>query len=454
MISLKAMKRFEKNRNGAALQYFVEGDTQWKYVGTLEDGIEWYNSTLINGKPGGEKIGWTTLDEQGDADYIESRHTLDELKGKNNVKFRIAFGSDGTSAVGEGIAFDDILIGERSRKVLLEHFTNTESKAASEATKFVDEILPRRVNDVINIQYHTNFPGTDQFYVSNQGDASARIFSYGLSRVPYSMIDGGFSVSAYASLADYKSLKLDTNDLSRRSLKDAQFKISVDGTEAPSSGVLTIKTKITSLVAGNYDNLLLYLVVTEKKNSSLETGALGEKTFYNVFRKFVPDAGGLELKKSWTSGEAVVIPDQTWAIPANLGKSDIEVIAFIQNSQTKEVYQISSDLMKTQKSGFSNSPNQAEAGSEDLSKETATSFGLDPNPADERLTIEFNNRLAADAEVRIFDLQGAIKATYKVASGESGLFIEDLSLKAGIYFVRIKSGVVDLGFRKLIVTGE
>jgi len=268
------------------------------------------------------------------------------------------------------------------------------------------------------------------------------------------MIDGGFSASEYASLADYKSLKLDTNDLSRRSLLDARFAITVDGDEAPGSRVLTIKSKITSTIEGSYDNLVLYLVITEKKNSTLETGALGEKIFYNVFRKFVPDAGGLELKKSWTKGEVVIIPDQTWAIPANLGKSDIEVIAFIQNSQTKEVYQISSEIMTTSKSGIKISPNEAEAGSEDLSKETATSFGLYPNPADERLTIEFNNRLAADAEVRIFDLQGAIKATYKVAAGESGLFIEDLSLKAGIYFVRIKSGVIDLGFKKLIVTGE
>lgn len=453
MISIEAIKRFEKNRNGAALQYFAEGDTEWRYVGTLDDGIEWYNSTLISGEPGGEKIGWTTLGEAGEKEYIHSSHALDELQGRKNVKFRIAYGSDGSNAIGEGIAFDDIRIGERSRKVLLEHFTNTGSKSGSEATKIVDEILTRRTNDVINIQYHTNFPDNDLFYSANQGDASARIFSYGLSRVPYSMIDGGNELM-YASLADYKTpiTDLDTNDLSRRSLLDTRFEIEVGGAEA--SGVITVKSKITSIVSGSYDNLVLYLVVTEKKNISTETGALGEKTFYNIFRKFIPDAGGIELKKNWTKGEAVTLPDQIWAIPGNLSKSEIELIAFIQDCRTKEVYQVSSDLLTTAKSGISNSPNAAVEGSEDLSEETATSFGLYPNPADERLTIEFNNRLAADAEVRIFDLQGVIKATYKVASGESVLFIENLSLKAGIYFVRVTSGTFDLGFKKLIVTGE
>ncbi|MBK7131722.1 MAG: T9SS type A sorting domain-containing protein [Bacteroidales bacterium] len=453
MITLQAFKIFEKNRNGAALQYKTEG-SDWKYVGTLEDGINWYNSTLINGKPGGDKIGWTTLSEEAaDVDYVPSSHALDELKGKKNVKFRLAYGSDGNSLDKEGIAFDDIWIGERTRKVLLEHFTNTFSKKGSEATAFVNKIIKVRDKDVINIQYHTNFPDDDPFYLVNPGDASARIFSYGLSKVPYSLIDGGYSNDLYASLSDYKAEPLDSNDLSRRSLLDSKFSLTI--TPKITGGVLTVNSTVTALNAFTSDNLILYLAVTEKEAISDKPAALGEVNFKNVFRKFIPDAGGIDLKKTWTKGESFAIPEKTWVIENIKNNSDIEVIAFVQNSQTKEVYQVASGLLKTGKSVFDNLKLDENAiGTESSLLPEIITFGLYPNPASDKLRIEFSDKLAAETDIKIFDFQGAVKKTYKVASGESELFIEDIGLKAGIYLVRISSGGVDLGFRKLIITGN
>lgn len=453
MITLQAFKIFEKNRNGAALQYKTEG-SDWKYVGTLDDGINWYNSTLINGKPGGDKIGWTTLsDENADVDYVPSSHALDELKGKKNVKFRLAYGSDGNSLDREGIAFDNIWIGERTRKVLFEHFTNTFSKKGSEATAFVNKIIKVRDKDVINIQYHTNFPDDDPFYLVNPGDASARIFSYGLSKVPYSLIDGGFNSTIYASLSDYKTAPIDSNNLSRRSLKDSPFSISI--TPKIAGGVLTVSSTVAAVNAFSSDNLILYLVVTEKEVVSDKPAAMGEVIFKNVFRKFIPDAGGIELKKAWTKGETFSIPEKTWVIENIKNFADIEVIVFIQNSQTKEVYQANSATLKTGKSVLENSQQPANAaGNENNLMQAIVSFSIYPNPASDKLQIEFSDKLASETDVRIFDFQGAVKKTYKVASGESGLFIDDIGLKAGIYLVRISSGGVDLGFRKLIITGE
>jgi hypothetical protein len=452
MITLQTFKIFEKNRNGAALQYKTE-DADWKYVGTLDDGINWYNSTLINGKPGGDKIGWTTLGETGDVDYLPSSHALDELKGMKNVKFRIAYGSDGNSLDKEGIAFDDIWIGERTRKVLFEHFTNTFSKKGSEATTFVNKITKGKEKDVINIQYHTNFPDDDPFYLGNPGDASARIFSYGLAKVPYSLIDGGYNTTLYASLSDYKTAPIDSNNLSRRSLKDSPFRISL--TPAIAGGVLTVNSTVTAVDELTSDNLVLYLAVTEKDVISDIPGALGEVNFKNVFRKLIPDAGGIDLKKTWTKAETFNVPEQTWVIENIKNFADIEVVVFIQNSQTKEVYQANSGTLKTGKSVFDNLKQQANAiGNEDNLPAATISFGLYPNPANDKLRFEFSDKLGSETDIRIFDFQGAVKKTYKVASGESEFFIEDIGLKAGIYLVRISSGGVDLGFRKLIITGE
>ncbi|MCU0472065.1 MAG: T9SS type A sorting domain-containing protein [Bacteroidales bacterium] len=452
MIALKTFKRFDKKWNGAALQYKTDYNNTWNLVGTLDDGISWYNSTEINGKPGWQKTGWTKIGEP-DKTWVDTRHELDSLRGKKNIKFRITYGSDGSTPENEGIAFDDVWIGERSRKVLLEHFTNTASKRGSKATKTVNEIINGREKDVINIQYHTNFPGDDPFFTYNPGDASARIFSYGLSRVPYSLIDGGYSQADYATLSDNITEPLDSNDLSRRSLMDTRFNISVLPKIA--GEVLKINCTLTAVDEFNSDNLMLYLVVTEKKNSD-HTGASGEKDFYNVFRKFIPDAGGIELVNNWTKGETYSIPEQTWIIEKIKQSSDIEVIAFIQNSQTKQVYQANSEALTTLKSANNNlvPPDEVKDGAEDTSKETATCFSMYPNPAVEKLTIEFNNNLASGADIRIYDLQGVVLSTYKVASGESVFTIENIRLREGIYLVRITCGGINPGFRKLIVSGN
>jgi len=450
MFRMQMRTKFDKNADGAVLEYKVGDRMKWKPVGSLDDGINWFNSPSIR-FPEGNQTGWTTNDA-ADTLWKSVANTLTDLAGKKYVKFRIKYGTDGYASDNDGIAFDDIYIGESTRKVLLEHYTNAGSRSGSEATAYVNEIIKGKEKDIINIQYHTNFPGNDLYFSSNPGDASARIFSYGLSKVPYSLIDGGFSKDEYASLSNYKTAKLDSDDLSRRSLMDSRFRISV--TPEIAGGVLKVNSSVTAVEGFTSDNLVLYLVVTEKENDK-ETGALGEKNFYNVFRKFIPDAGGIGLRRTWTKGELVLVPEQTWIIENIKDFSDIEVIAFIQNSQTKEVYQAESKVLPTGKSATDKSIQDKNAiGNEDKLFPAVISFGLYPNPAVGRLTIEFSSPVETDADIRIYDMQGAVKSAFKVAVGESSLIIDDLGLRSGIYLVRITSGGKDLGFRKLIVSGD
>jgi hypothetical protein len=436
MISLELWRQFDKDRDGAALQYKVKDEKNWHYVGTLDDGIKWYNSAVIKGKPGGEPLGWTTKDSK----WIESRHTLDELKNQKDVKFRIAYGSDGTATNNDGIAFDNIWIGERSRKVLLEHFANTSSLPSKDATSIVNSVVSKKTGDVINIQYHTNFPGADPFYNENPGDASARILFYGLTKVPYSFIDGGNIDSLYAKVYDYKLASLDSNDVTRRSLINPKFIISLDS--AVSGGILTVSGKITALDVVNSDNLTLYVAVTERINTN-HTGANGETTFNNVFRKFVPDAGGISLNKNWLKGESFILPKKTWVIEKTLNLADIVVIAFIQNNVTKEVYQASSQTNSN-----------IVVGIEKLTNGKEDNFALYPNPANNRLTISFEKTLVRGADISIYDVQGTIIKSYKAGSGITEYTIESLGLKSGIYLIRVSKDGVNLGFKKLIVSGD
>lgn len=434
MISIKLWKRFDINRDGAALQYKI-GDTEgWQYVGTLGDGINWYNSTLIKGRPGGDQIGWTAgAGNSKDATWIESRHKLDELVGKKDVKFRIAYGSDGTSQDNDGIAFDDIWIGRRTRGVLLEHFTNNSSSSAGTATTMVSDLANRDTVDIINIQYHTNFPGTDPYYDANPGDASARFLFYGLSRAPYSFIDGGTRKN-YANIFDYLIADIDSNDLTRRSLISPSFSITL--TSTVTGGILTVSGQIKALEAINSENITLYLAVTEKKNT-----APGGTEYFNVFRKFIPDAGGISLSKTWSKEEPYTLSEKTWTIKNISNAADMEIIAFIQNNITKEIYQAESNL----KHGII-------VGIDNLFANNGKGFSLYPNPTGSRLTIAFEKAVENEADIRIYDFSGTLIRTYKTGSGQSEITIDNPGLTGGIYLVRVSSAGMDWGYKKLIVS--
>jgi hypothetical protein len=445
MIRLNMWRHFDNNRDGAALQYRIGDIGAWQYVGSIDDGINWYNSTLINGRPGGDQIGWTT--PVPETKWTEARHTLDELTGKKDVKFRIAYGADGESQNNDGFAFDNIFIGERTRNILLEHFANNSYLKSSEATAMINDIVLDYPDDIINIQYHTNFPGIDSFYLDNPGDASARILFYGLTKAPYSFIDGGTREN-YAGIFDFANEELDgsltkisASDVTRRGLIIPVFDIEMNQ-PVISGGVLTVSGQITALDDIALNNLTMYIAVVEKLNTNY-TGAAGETEFYNVFRKFIPDAGGINLKGTWTKGEVATITDKTWVIEKTLNSADIEVVIFIQNNVTKEVYQAVSEIKPDISVGIENSG---------LLRDIE--YALYPNPARSQLTISFGETLDSETYVYIYDFKGTVVQSYRVEAGETELRIDDLGLPDGIYLIKVTSGKFNTGFKKLIITGS
>ena len=437
MISLKLWRRFDRNRDGAALQYKVGDNQEWEYLGTIDDGVEWFNSTLIKGRPGGDQIGWTTL-QTPDEDYVDAKRRLDELNGKRDVKFRLVYGSDGTSQDNEGMAFDDVRIGTRSRNVLLEHFTNNSSVAVIEANNIVHTVSSALSKDVININYHSNFPGFDNLYNDIPSDMSARVLFYGLTKVPYSFVDGGTG-NQFAGLFDYIVADLDSNELNKRSLISPQFMIEIN--PVISGGMLVVKPRITALENLYEENLTLYVSVTAREILTL-TGANGETVFRNTLRKMLPDAGGINLVKTWNKNQVWEAPDLTWKVTNIYDARDIEIIAFIQNNISRKIYQ-------ARASGI----NDISVGAENLYGSEAP-FTIYPNPAANRIVISFGEPLAIAATIEILDHRGALLRKYRAEPGQSVLDVNDHGLSDGLYVVRMRSGSLVHGIRKLVVSGN
>ena len=165
--------------------------------------------------------------------------------------------------------------------------------------------------------------------------------------------------------------------------------------------------------------------------------------YYNVFRKFLPDAGGFSLSKSWDKDDTYTLSDITWVIENIADAADIEVIAFLQNNITKEIYQAASNVEHNIAVGIDN-----------LAREYENIFSLYPNPATDRITVTFEKTLEKAADIVIYDFSGSVVRTYRTGPGIGEYVIEDTGLMGGIYLVRVTADGTNWGYRKLIISGN
>jgi len=106
-VAMKIWIESEFSWDGTVLQSSVDSGRTWVNVGDFGDDFNWYNDTTIDGEPGGQQIGWSGT---GFGSYIVSFTPLDpSLVGMPDVRFRVAFGSDG-SVQEDGFAFDDFAL--------------------------------------------------------------------------------------------------------------------------------------------------------------------------------------------------------------------------------------------------------------------------------------------------------------------------------------------------------
>lgn len=321
---------------------------------------------------------------------------------------------------------------------MLEHFTNYNNTDNKDANELMKEVVDNTGSDVINVQYHTNIPGADDFYYDNEADVSARMLFYGLSGTPYSFVDGGINTN-YAFEYNYVlNNRLDSVDLYKRSMINPYF--DMDISSQLTEGVLTVSCDITAMEDVDAQNLTLYVLVIEKETDY--NAPNGETVFYNVFKKMLPDAGGTDIKKSWLKGESESFDGFSWLIENIYDTGDIEIIAFLQNNASKEVYQSVSTYQ----------PDVATAAYDPINEDVTYDFSVYPNPASDYLQIDFRKELESDAVLSIYNYAGNKLLSRKLPGGLSELRIDDLNLPEGIFIIRLLRDGRSIAYKKLVVS--
>ncbi|MBN1952002.1 MAG: cadherin-like domain-containing protein [Bacteroidales bacterium] len=434
MIKLSLWKGFSQSFDGAVLQYTNDNGLNWHIIGEKDDGINWYNSTGIQGNPGDQPVGWTS--NLHDEHWHTAKHKLDipDLMESESVRFRIAYGATGQISENYGIAIDSIWIGVRKKNVLFEHFTNSSDEYCAFINSEVNALFNAAENnrDVIDIQYHIGQPdfGDDPFYDLNPEFVNSRKVYYNVQSVPYGVIDGGLGNQNQLRFTEEEELT--SNQLNLAALEDNDFDINLDA--SPQSNYFDLQVEVIALRNIPEKELVLHVVVVENVIEEV-TGANGETHFESVFKTMLPEAFGTTITRSWEVNDMEVY-NFTYEYNGVFSDTSLRAVVFLQDPDTRKVYQaaIVDPNPKT-----------------DLgpAREENRFFDLFPNPAEEHTFLKLNEPLGA-VSLEVMDINGRLVYQEDLYGAAGIIRISLEGLQDGMYTVSLKGKDQVYGIRKLI----
>ncbi|MGH1337185.1 MAG: T9SS type A sorting domain-containing protein [Aureispira sp.] len=453
MIAFDLWRDMLEDIDGTVMEYYDNNTNTWERVGDVGEGILWYQSNILLARPGAQQgtalpRGWT-----GQSNGFESaRLRLDQFKGERDIRFRLAFATSQqtvidslTGAIYEGAAFDNVWIGERSRNVLVEHFSNEHYQTLSGLTSddidgFVYNKIynPNYGNDVILLQYQTNEPGPpDPINQSNNADLSGRSFGYYSAGADEIRIDGRLIGTGRSTDLNEWEMDYDMLQFPDFEIRIAQ-PITVVGNEISSNA--TIEALVDKDSAG-YD---IHMAIVQ---DSLNFNARNFEML-SIVRKMEPSNIGIPENHGWVVGQTATIA-HTWDYTnqlntASFNPNELEVVVFIQKRSTKEVFQATT----TQDMNRYN-------GTQTIAMDPRTEiFDLNvyPNPSSDLFNVAFDKALGQTYNWRLVDVAGRTLQVGTAEAGTEQFTIDANRLTDGAYFFVINSEDHEVyAQRKLIV---
>jgi hypothetical protein len=420
MIALDIYRSMIKDTEGVVIESTTDGGKNWKVVGGEKEGINWYNSESIEPGPGEGNIGWTGEEPfTPDNGWVDARHDIDSLAGETSVQFRIAFSSKhGENAQDrDGFAFDNFRVREKERMILLEHFTNTSSSEARDASNIVNDLYTKNFKDIVKLEYHTSFPGQDPFNEHNSAVPAIRSLYYDISRVPYSLINGGHSSTLKY---DHDPELPSQEELKAAALEDGYFRIDIDADYSTVN--MAGEVDITALEALNAEERIIQIVVYEKLITGVST-LNGSSSFLNVVKDMLPNSAGTAVFDSWAKGETRTYPF-SWDYSNVYDPEMVRVAVFVQNEVNRKVYQAATDDETNLTTG--------------VSKEKEIPWlNIYPNPAEDFVFVRIQNDYEREYEIEFYDQVGRNVIKRRIGKFEDQIRIELDKLDRGVYYVRV-----------------
>ena len=221
------------------------------------------------------------------------------------------------------------------RLVLFEEFTNTSCDPCADFSPSFDEVLYRRMGDVVAITYHYNFPSPqDPFYLVSADDVMARANFYDVTGVPSLRVNGehagawGYEeyLDAYIDYAGATEEKVKIETMA--SYTQHRTRAAADGEQK------WLKMDVGLNAMTDASNARLFIALVEERVEWNSPAANGERAWNYVLRKMYPNGEGQEinLKAGFPFANTYYL-DMTGFDDEN----ELGIVTFVQDMDTKEV---------------------------------------------------------------------------------------------------------------------
>ena len=312
------------------------------------------------------------------------------------------------------------------RVICIEEFTSSTCAPCAALNSTFDPLLETNntnattnFSNVTAIKYQMNWPapGNDPSY---NPDGATRQTYYGVNGIPDVFMDGFNQGTDQAAIDGAKS-------------KVAAMQVTSNATIG--GNLVTVNVSLTPYISIP-SGTKLYIGILEKQYD-YAASSTSQDVFHHVMRKMVPNGSGISLNNlvdgtpvtqggNYTFTIATPTPTQgSYALWTSM--SNLEVIAFVQNNATKEIYQSSLAAITV--------------GMNELSKNF--SINLFPNPVQNDLIVNINAFKNADATIEIVNAIGQVVYTERIGgvpTGDNVYHVNTSNFESGIYFARINYG--------------
>lgn len=228
------------------------------------------------------------------------------------------------------VAFVLEVKAQTERVMLVEEFTNVGCVPCAMQNPTFDALLDANADRVVAIKYHPNWPSaTDPMYPFDAEGNDARTMYYNVTVVPSSIIDG----NRYYSVPSGVTQDMIDQLLGIPPRFEMQLSVVAD-TLVHKLKVIVDGQALTSIIG----DVRLFVALVEKEiHFETAPGSNGEKDFYHVLHQFLTEPTGLDLG-SMDSGQQFAY-EFDYDLPQNQSFNNLSVVAWVQNYNTKEVYQ-------------------------------------------------------------------------------------------------------------------
>jgi hypothetical protein len=431
----------EAGADGVVMLYTVDDGKTWWRVGKINQGLAWYNTRPILGSPGKyftidnvDNQGWSgSQQHEQNQGWKTARFALDDALEKmlklsdKVIRFRMVFGSntdDTPNKKFDGFAFDNFQLNNRNRLVLMEYFTNQTIANATGKDQQIKKFVSTK-NEMISLHYHVGFPGRDEANVLNSKDPSGRSLHYGIRQAPQAVINGNTIESAEFDQDWAEKIFF------HHTLIMAPFEIAINQA-IHKNGKVGFSATITALQQFDKKIVVHAVVVDTAVN-------MGGELYHQVVRKMLPDASGTYLAKTWTPGAAHTL-NFNWNT-GNLPIERLKVIVFVENYETREVYQAAVNKVEVSREQTNNDTDTVTGINSPISNQVTQLVGY-PNPATHtiRLTLGKSAVLPAHSRWVLTNAEGKAMAKGSLASPRQHLEVDVHHLPKGVYLIKLWKG--------------